>query len=193
MTYTITENKEFNSIEISFTEKPDEKTRETLKANKFRWHSVKKVWYGYKDKETVRELLEGNKKTTENKSTTKANKYGVKVGDIFSASWGYEQTNVDFFQVVALVGESSVRVREVCPEILESSPVSSMSEDRIYKITNKLLPPVSRSVFITDQENGDIKRLTLGYKDEPKFKLTSYADAYLCKGETVKEYVSWYA
>ncbi len=27
------------------------------------------------------------------------NAYGVKVGDIFVESWGYDQTNVDFYQV----------------------------------------------------------------------------------------------
>lgn len=27
---------------------------------------------------------------------------GVKVGDFFSSSWGYDQTNVDFYKVVAL-------------------------------------------------------------------------------------------
>jgi len=28
------------------------------------------------------------------------NKYGVKVGDYFYTSWGYDQTNVDFYKVV---------------------------------------------------------------------------------------------
>ena len=30
------------------------------------------------------------------------NAEGVHVGDLFYASWGYEQTNIDFYQVVAL-------------------------------------------------------------------------------------------
>lgn len=29
-----------------------------------------------------------------------ANKYGVKVGDIFYASWGYDETHVNFYEVV---------------------------------------------------------------------------------------------
>ena len=39
--FTITKNPMFNSLEITFTEKPSEKIRNVLKANKFRWHSVK--------------------------------------------------------------------------------------------------------------------------------------------------------
>lgn len=40
----------------------------------------------------------------------------VKVGDIFVASWGYDQTNVDFYEVTGLTG-ASVRVREVAKDI----------------------------------------------------------------------------
>lgn len=47
MTYEITKNEQFNSLEISFTEKPHEKVIEALKALKFRWHRVKALWYGY--------------------------------------------------------------------------------------------------------------------------------------------------
>ena len=47
MTYTIEKNAQFNSLEISFTEKPHEKVIDALKALKFRWHRAKALWYGY--------------------------------------------------------------------------------------------------------------------------------------------------
>lgn len=47
MTYTITNNAQFNSLEITFDGKPSEAVRDALKALKFRWHSLKKCWYGY--------------------------------------------------------------------------------------------------------------------------------------------------
>lgn len=38
----------------------------------------------------------------------------VKVGDVFVATWGYEQTNADFFQVVKVNGSGkSVVVRHI--------------------------------------------------------------------------------
>ena len=46
-----TKNNQFNSLEISFDEKPSEEVRNILKANHFKWHSVKKVLYGYKTQE----------------------------------------------------------------------------------------------------------------------------------------------
>ena len=199
--YTINTNTEFNSTEISFEGKPTEAIRDALKALRFRWHSVKKVWYGYKTREEVEATIKGEAAETKAapKKTEKANKYGVKVGDIFESSWGYEQTNVDFFQVIALVGETSVRVRQVCPELVKEDGISPMSCDRTYKMTNELLPPAPSSIFIEDQENGDLKRLKPGYYKDPEeanknchFKLRDFASAYKCNGETVKVYESWY-
>lgn len=202
MKYTITTNEQFNSIEITFDGKPSEAIRTALKDMHFRWHGVKKVWYGYKDEETVKKALEEaeNGKTTKAPKAEKKNKYGVKVGDIFSSSWGYEQTNVDFFQVIALVGECSVRVREVHPKMIDENPTCGMAADRTYKMTTEILPPASHSVFIKDQENGDLKRIQPGYHKDPEiakancfFTLSSFASAYKCNGETVTEYESWYA
>lgn len=59
MEYTITRNANFNSLEISFNEKPDAATREILKAAGFRWHSLKKIWYGYGDEQTIADRLNG--------------------------------------------------------------------------------------------------------------------------------------
>lgn len=207
--YTITPNTQFNSVEIAFAGKPSEAVRDALKALKFRWHSVRRVWYGFQTAEAVRAAIEtaegvrpsspaeAVKKTAA--KAEKVNKYGVKVGDIFSASWGYEQTNVDFFQVVALAGEYSVRVREVCPEIVEAEEIGPMAEYRVYKMTRELLPPASRSIFIKDQEKGDLKRVKPGFDKDPEkakehcyITIDSVATAFKCNGETEKTYESWY-
>lgn len=203
MTYTITANPAFNSLEVSFDSKPSEAIREALKALRFRWHSMKKVWYGYTDEETVRAAIEGTEPAAEAQAAPKAkpqteavNKYGVKVGDIFCATWGYEQTNNDFFQVIALVGESSVRVREVYLNCLESTAVSSMSEDRVLEVSREILPAADHSVFIKDQEKGDVKRLksyAADGKSNPQFKLSSFCDAYYVGGDKITVYESWYA
>lgn len=56
MTYTITKNEQFGSLEINFDGKPSEEVRNTLKEMGYRWHGVKKVWYGYR--EDIREILD---------------------------------------------------------------------------------------------------------------------------------------
>lgn len=45
----------------------------------------------------------------------------AQIGDIFVATWGYEQTNADFFQVVGLT-KSGVKVRHIEDKKTESSP-----------------------------------------------------------------------
>ena len=85
------------------------------------------------------------------------------------------------------------------PPIVSREAVSGMSEDRVYKLTGELFPPAPHSVFIKDQENGDLKRLKPGYyQDEQKakencfFAISSYADATKCNSEYEKVYESWY-
>lgn len=122
------------------------------------------------------------------------NKYGVHVGDIFMASWGYDQTNVNFFQVIKLVGKCSVRIVEVTPEVIKEDSTDDMAGVFTFKLTKNPLPTKERSIFIDDQIKGDLKRLRVEYEGNPlSFHLTSYADAYLCKGNTVTTYISWYA
>jgi hypothetical protein len=56
--------------------------------------------------------------------------HGYRVGDILSASWGYEQTNVDFYQVVSVNGKT-ITVREIaCASVPNSNPegASGMSD-----------------------------------------------------------------
>lgn len=39
--------------------------------------------------------------------------HGLEVGHVFVASWGYEQTNIDFYQVTGIVGRCMVEVRKI--------------------------------------------------------------------------------
>jgi hypothetical protein len=43
----------------------------------------------------------------------KAEGHQLKVGSILRASWGYDQTNIDYFEVTALVGAKMVEIREI--------------------------------------------------------------------------------
>ena len=43
---------------------------------------------------------------------------GVRVGELFYASWGYDQTNIDFWQVVALKGKHTAVIREIACEYI---------------------------------------------------------------------------
>lgn len=92
MSYTITANPAFNSLEISFDGKPAQEVRDALKALKFRWHAVKKVWYGYSDENTVRAAIDGGK-------VEKTDKPGTLDKDMlkreFSKAW-HDEKMIDF-------------------------------------------------------------------------------------------------
>lgn len=197
MTYEIKLNAQYNSNEIYFEGKPSEAIRKALKTLKMRWNHVKGCWYGFASEEEIKAACEGL--TAEKQQATtkpKTNKFGVKVGDLFECSWGYEQTNVDFFQVVELVGTSSVRVVEVVPKCIGDNTYShGMAADRTYKNDGEMLQPIERSSWIDDQKKGDLKRLKSYAADgisNPQFTVSNYANAYLVTGETFTTYVSWY-
>lgn len=121
-------NKQLNGIELIFQEKPATEILTMLKGNGFRWHRQKKLWYAKvtdERKAFVKELQKSNTEiisvpnnVSETPIKAKAkkqpvNKYGVKVGDMFCDIWGYEQTNVDFYQVVDLKGATTVVLKPV--------------------------------------------------------------------------------
>jgi len=60
--------------------------------------------------DTVREREAAKK---ERQASRKAEKRGLSVGDIVDSSWGYDQTNVEFYEVIALVGKTMVELREL--------------------------------------------------------------------------------
>lgn len=200
MAATLTLNNNLNGIELKFDSKPSVEVLNAIKELGFRWHNKKKLWYAKQTADRLakaKELADGKVSKAAAKAKAepkeKVNKYGVKVGDLFYCSWGYEQTNVDFFQVIALVGESSVRIREVAPKRLSDNPTCGMAADRTYEVPTEILPPC-RSTFVEDNENGDLKRVRQGYKDQVCItvgKKGGYqTNAYPYNGEEV--YESWY-
>lgn len=77
----------------------------------------------------INRYIEGVKARKEFKAKQKAKRsapHELKVGDILVNSWGYDQTNVDFFEVVELVGKASVKIRPIGAKTVEATgPFSS--------------------------------------------------------------------
>lgn len=189
-------NQDHNGIELYFSEKPNSSVINALKESGWRWHNGKKCWYNRQTAETLKQAEAiTNEKTMKMEAARpeakqpQANEFGVKIGDLFYASWGYEQTNIDFFQVIALKGSKSVLIREVYPNKKTEKAVSDMSRNISFEVTNELLKPLDRSVFVKDNERGDMKRIS-GTKDSYHISIDSFANAYPYSGQ--KLYESWY-
>ena len=52
------------SVEVYFETIPAKETRDALKAHGFRWHGVKRCWYGYADEATTAAIIDGAEAAT---------------------------------------------------------------------------------------------------------------------------------
>jgi hypothetical protein len=74
-----------------------------------------------------------------------------KVGDILYNSWGYEQTNIDWYQVVAVKGKT-VTLRPIVGEVFEHD--SAMSGWTKPKPSNWGGPPFRKTLQVHVDHNG---------------------------------------
>jgi hypothetical protein len=95
----------------------------------------------------------------------------LKEGDILVSSWGYEQANVDFYQVVGVKGRN-VHLREIAAESIEATGHMS---DRVIALKDRFVGDVM------------VKRAN-GYNH---VKMKSYATATPYDGRP--HHRSWYA
>jgi hypothetical protein len=51
------------------------------------------------------------------KAVQRAGGHALVVGDVLVSSWGYDQTNYDYYQVTRLVGVQSVEIRELAKQV----------------------------------------------------------------------------
>lgn len=100
----------------------------------------------------------------------------IKVNDVFASQWGYEQTNVTFYQVVSLHGKQTVCVREIAAET---------------SFDNKQLTGTKKAkigVF----KGEPLKRRVRSYSDKPCIEIESFETAYLSDPAEELEFSSYY-
>lgn len=51
------------------------------------------------------------------KAERKAKVRALTVGDVLVSSWGWEQTNIDYYQVIELVGKASVQLQQIAKQV----------------------------------------------------------------------------
>lgn len=93
----------------------------------------------------------------------KAFVHSVRVGDIFRTCWGYDQTNVEFFEVVEVKGKFAV-----LREIAVVADDNGHGNERVVPQSGKYLS----SRFAGDEQGLPIRRLIQrGYQDKPSIKI----------------------
>lgn len=64
------------------------------------------------------------------KSERNAKGHGLELGDVLKSSWGYDQTNIDYYEVTAIIGKRMVEIR----------PIAQQSIDGQHYMTGKCVP-----------------------------------------------------
>lgn len=134
---------------------------------------IKYVTWFIEDKIRAKEIRA--KRKEERKIREKKEAEHVKVGDIFVDSWGYEQTNVQMYQVVDKPTASTVVVREIGTQIVEGSEMPHGMACHVVAVPNAFV-------------GGPMKKRLVG----SQFKTRSFSHARKTDVEKM-HYKSWYA
>ena len=108
----------------------------------------------------------------------------IKVGSIFHYSWGYDQTNVEFYQVIEKTART-VKIRELAQESIGEEGISSMAEYR-KPIKDSFLEPRNEG-----DEQGEILTKKIQFSNGEPFLSFRFGWCSLWDGQ--KKYCSWYA
>lgn len=98
-----------------------------------------------------------------------------KLGDILVMSWGYDQTNIDFYQVIA-VTKASVRLRKIEGKRIDGRAL--VAAPGVWADARHRNADQDPEYF----EKGALKRFRLD-KAGYSVSMTSYSNAYLWDGE----------
>ena len=114
--------------------------------------------------------------------------HDVKAGDIFRSSWGYDQTNIDYYQIVRLIGAHMAEVREI----------QQQRQETAWQQGDCVPAPGHWATEADYSEAGEKHKAEHGYYPQknkasfrvkiqgegssgPYFKVASYANAYRVK------------
>ena len=74
LNFEIKNNEQFKITEILFDGKPSENIRNALKSAGYRWHGVRRIWYGYKNADEIAEILKAAENSNGNENSDSAEK-----------------------------------------------------------------------------------------------------------------------
>jgi hypothetical protein len=115
--------------------------------------------------------------------------HNVKIGQIFSMSWGYDQTNVNYFQVVSVTAKG-VYVREIGACSVPGTQGFMCEEVKPAK--DRFLDRSQWCGGFSRQNEPTFRRIQPGSNNQPYFNFKGrYFARPVAEGEST--YNSWYA
>jgi hypothetical protein len=110
----------------------------------FQGRARKPLWFYYfkseqRRRKQIEDTIERRKKVLERKEKQRKERaefqHSLQEGDFLYTSWGYDQTNVNFYQVTKVISGKTIEIREVAKKIVKSSP----PQDYVAPISNKFI------------------------------------------------------
>lgn len=141
----------------------------------FAGKSVKPLWhYAFQSPEARQKFIDQTitdrkariKMVQDRRDERKAWEHGLQVGDLLYSSWGYDQTNVDFYEVTAVSGKAVV-IREIETKVVRSGQGS----EAVVGVPHRFVGEAMKKIPIPS------------YKGEPAIKLNSFSHAYKWDGQ----------
>lgn len=121
--------------------------------------------YRYRSIESLNQSInEFFKRTAKNESYVKQSRScrELELGDVLRASWGYEQTNIDYYQVTELIGKTMV----VIVEIAKDSKPSGQDHGKCWPLVNEFIgKPLRRRA---NGKSVSVDKVRYASKIEPK-------------------------
>ena len=146
-----------------------DKVKRLRQVNYILEHNVKLTDKGRKTLEKMRNDLmsEGIDPNAEVKKVKKkrVNAYGIKKGDVFVSSWGYDATYHDFYEVTEVIGKKRVKVKELATKMGKSND----NDPNAWTVR-----PIKHE-YANDEE---YTRNVLTHSKDPKKKDTYIRDKY---------------
>lgn len=124
---------------------------------------------------SISNLMSWEDAKKERKEKKKTEILDIKVGDLFVSSWGYEQTNVDFYQCIDVKGKTFT-IRPIACKTVEDSTMSHGMADNVVPVKDAFLEDLERYPIL--------KKRSLKISDYQWLSKTT---------ETQSHYRSWYA
>ncbi len=90
----------------------------------------------------------------------------VSVGDVFVSSWGYEQTNVNFYQVISVHGKKTVTVQEIRASVHRTHSMSGYKTPLLNDFCGEPLKRRVRDYYSTPAI--EIEEFETAYKGSPR-------------------------
>ena len=95
-------------------------------AYRFKTDASRAAWIGGLIERAAAEATRKDARKTE-KAEARAKPHDLQVGDVLRSSWGYDQTNIDYYEVTRLIGAQMVEYREIACQAQETGFMSGDS------------------------------------------------------------------